>query len=67
MNSSSKSTQQAEPASFPLAGPAVMSRRLAPATSGLSDWMELMDVIEALCPVWPERQAVAEEGAVYKL
>lgn len=21
----------------------------------LSDWVELMDAVEALCPVWPER------------
>ena len=22
----------------------------------LSDWMELMDAVEALCPVWPVRE-----------
>ena len=65
MNSSGKS---AEPGLFPFAGPAVMSREEpVPTSSGLSDWVDLMEVIEALCPVWPERPAVREEGAVYKL
>lgn len=27
-----------------------------PARSDLSDWIDLMEVIEALCPVWPEHQ-----------
>ncbi len=32
-----------------------------------SNWVELMEAVEALCPVWPERAAIREEGAVYKL
>ena len=26
-----------------------------PGKGDLSDWVELMEVVEALCPVWPER------------
>lgn len=26
------------------------------ARGDLSDWVELMDLVEALCPVWPERR-----------
>jgi hypothetical protein len=26
-----------------------------PGRGDLSDWMELMEAVEALCPVWPER------------
>jgi hypothetical protein len=36
-----------------------------PAHSDLSDWIELMDAIEALCPVWPEHQA--REAGTYRL
>ena len=36
-----------------------------PAQSDLSDWIELMDAIEALCPVWPEHPA--REAGIYKL
>ncbi|HJU25093.1 MAG TPA: hypothetical protein VJ722_00315 [Rhodanobacteraceae bacterium] len=32
-----------------------------------SDWMELMEAVEALCPVWPKPQAAREDQAVYKL
>lgn len=28
----------------------------------LSDWMELMEAVEALCPVWPEREQAAAGG-----
>lgn len=27
----------------------------------LSDWVELMEAVEALCPVWPAREASAGE------
>lgn len=27
-----------------------------PAKDDLSDWVELMEAIEALCPVWPQRE-----------
>jgi hypothetical protein len=40
---------------------------LLPARSDFSDFIELMEAVEALCPVWPERAAIREEGAVYKL
>ena len=39
---------------------------LAQAGKGdLSDWIELMVVVEALCPVWPEREWSI--GGDYKL
>ena len=31
----------------------------------LSAWIDLMEVAEALCPVWPEREP--SNGTVYKL
>lgn len=37
-----------------------------PGKSDLSDWVDLMEVVEALCPVWPA-QVVVGEGGVYKL
>ncbi|MEZ5521041.1 MAG: hypothetical protein R3F08_06175 [Dokdonella sp.] len=47
-----------------LVGSDVASTSL-PAHSDLSDWIELMDAIEALCPVWPEHPA--REAGIYKL
>lgn len=38
----------------PLAGCCVVSVPL-PGRGDLSDWVELMEAVEALCPVWPER------------
>jgi len=38
----------------PLVGGYVASASL-PGKGDLSDWVELMGVVEALCPVWPER------------
>lgn len=68
MNCSGKSIMtRADDARYPLAGPAVESRPQAPTSSDLSDWVDLMDVVEMLCPAWPERPAIAEQGAVYKL
>ncbi|HET9819185.1 MAG TPA: hypothetical protein VFP92_08480 [Rhodanobacteraceae bacterium] len=58
---------QADDARYPVVGPAVESRTQTPTSPDLSDWVDLMEVVEMLCPVWPERPAVAEEGAVYKL
>lgn len=43
---------RAECASEPLADRDVIATAL-PARGDLSDWMELMEVVEALCPVWP--------------
>jgi len=28
----------------------------------LSDWVELMEAVEALCPVWPERYEAQGRG-----
>lgn len=39
----------------PLAGPNVKSFPL-PARSDLSDWVDLMEVVEALCPQWPVQE-----------
>lgn len=39
----------------PLAGPNVVSIPL-PARSDLSDWVDLMEVVEALCPQWPAQK-----------
>ena len=39
----------------PLVGPDVVSIPL-PARSDLSDWVDLMEVVEALCPKWPEQR-----------
>lgn len=42
----------------PLVGGYVVS--VSPAAKGdLSDWVELMEAVEALCPVWPERESTA--------
>jgi hypothetical protein len=38
----------------PLAGGRVPDVALV-GKGDLSDWVELMDAVEALCPVWPER------------
>ena len=35
------------------------------AESDLSDWTDLMEAIEALCPVWPEHQT--RKPGIYKL
>ena len=31
-----------------------------PAKDDLSDWVELMEAVEALCPIWPERLATCK-------
>ena len=38
----------------PLVGNAVIKTRL-PAKSDLSDWVDLMELVQALCPKWPSR------------
>lgn len=45
----------------PLAGSYVVSAPL-PGKGDLSDWVELMEVVEALCPMWPERDGRGEMG-----
>jgi hypothetical protein len=62
MNSSPKSpTMHPECVAEPLAGNYVASVPL-PGKSDLSDWVELMEVVEALCPVWPERGVAQGRG-----
>jgi hypothetical protein len=66
MNSLPKSpTKHPERVAEPLAGGYVVSVPL-PGKGDLSDWMELMEAVEALCPVWPER-AKPVEGGNYRL
>ena len=38
----------------------------APANGDLSDWVELMDAVEALCPVWPPKEGIRTAG-IYRL
>lgn len=33
----------------------------------LSDWVELMEAVEALCPVWPVREHPMEKQSEFKL
>lgn len=55
MNSSLKSpTMHPDRVAEPLVGGYVVSPSL-PEKGDLSDWVELMEVVEALCTVWPER------------
>lgn len=42
----------------PLVGGYVVSVS-PPAKDDLSDWVELMEAVEALCPVWPAREPTA--------
>ena len=41
---------------FPLVGNEVVKTPL-PCKSDLSDWLDLMELVEALCPKWPARPA----------
>ena len=45
----------------PLAGGYVVSA-VQVGKGDLSDWVELMEVVEALCPVWPKRDKTLEQG-----
>lgn len=57
MNSSQKSkTTRPDRARVPLIGSLVRARMPLPVKADLSGWIDLMDVIEALCPVWPARE-----------
>ena len=62
MNYSPKSpTPRVDLMGEPFAGGAVVSA----AQSGkedLSDWVELMEVVEALCPVWPASDGLSGSG-----
>lgn len=33
-----------------------------PSKGDLSDWVELMEAVEVLCPVWPERDMAQGRG-----
>ncbi len=59
MNSSPKlPTNPPDRVAEPLVGGYVVSVA-PPAKDDLSDWVELMEAVEALCPVWPERVVTA--------
>lgn len=58
-------TKNAEGAREPLAGGRVPDV-VQTGKDDLSDWLELMEVVEVLCPVWPEREVLEEKGE-YKL
>lgn len=49
-------SEQVENGAQPLIGAAVISVPLA-ARSDFSDWLDLMETVEALCPKWPPREA----------
>ena len=56
MNGSQKSlVKRLDQVPQPLVGSDVVSVPL-PARSDLSDWVDLMEVVEALCPKWPEQR-----------
>jgi hypothetical protein len=56
MNYSPKSpTTQPERVREPFTGSAV-PHLARTGRSDLSDWVELMEAVEALCPVWPARE-----------
>lgn len=57
-------TNRTEAAAEPLIGRDVIASAL-PAKGDLSDWVELMEVVEALCPVWPPQ--AASVGSDYRL
>lgn len=65
MSYSSKPAKRPDRVAEPLAGTHVASAPLS-GKGDLSDWVELMDAVEALCPVWLERDGVAGKGS-YRL
>lgn len=65
MNYSPKSpTKRSEGVREPLAGGEIAPHALR-ARTDLSDWVELMEAVEALCPLWPAR--AADKGGLYRL
>ena len=65
MNTSTKSPlKKTERDLQPLAGGEGMATSLS-ARSDLADWVDLMEVVEALCPKWPAR--TPEKYTVFKL
>ncbi|TAM57258.1 MAG: hypothetical protein EPN49_16115 [Rhodanobacter sp.] len=67
MNCSPKlPTTKVEGVREPLVGSGVLD--VAQAGKGdLSDWVELMEAVEALCPVWPVRERQMVETGKLKL
>lgn len=65
MNYSPKSpAKHPDRISDPFAGSEVMSVT-QPGNADLADWVELMEAVEALCPVWPAAQR--SMGGRYRL
>lgn len=59
MNSSPRSPMKhSDQVAEPLVGGYVAAVPLS-GKGDLSDWVELMEAVEALCPVWPERDMAA--------
>ena len=56
--------KQTEKVADTLAGGDVMDA-IQSGKGDLSDWIELMDAVEALCPVWPAKEQAT--GGVYRL
>lgn len=65
MSYSPKPARRPDRVAEPLAGSHVASAPLS-GKGDLSDWVELMDAVEALCAVWPEREEVSGKGG-YRL
>lgn len=51
---------------YPLVGPAAPKIPL-PGRSDLSDWLDLMETVEMLCPARPAHDPDAERGSDYRL
>lgn len=67
MNYSPKSpTKKHEGVREPLAGSGVLDVAQA-GRSDLSDWVELMEAVEALCPVWPREKHPTAKQFEFKL
>jgi hypothetical protein len=47
--------KQDEPVAHPFVGDQV-ANLIKPGKGDLSDWIELMEAVEALCPVWPAKE-----------
>ena len=63
MNSLPKMEASALPT--PLAGEGGVSFLLPKSADPFKAWMDLMEAVEALCPVWPERKPTV--GHIFRL
>ena len=61
---SKSAEKRADRVNEPLAGGEVLDAT-QPGRTDLSDWIELMEAVEALCPVWPTEGR--REGGRYRL